>query len=152
MYACFFVQVTDCSRVHIGCPPQLRSRSPAVPRHFPCLFTCYVCWPVTRSHVTSAVHTRAWFVRHLHVRLSWTKIDNTVSLGETPSSKLAQCDFRHIVTLTNDTRSTSSSSHDCYDDWRRPSPTDRRQQSVSSVSSTAQLPWRVCCSAPAVWR
>jgi len=46
----------------IGCTSQLLLCRPAAPRHLPCLFTCSVCWLVTRSPATAAVfQTRAWF-------------------------------------------------------------------------------------------
>jgi len=53
--------------------------------------------------------------------------------------------------LTNDTLTTFSSSSDCYDDWRRPSPTVRQSYDASSPFRRCRL-LRSCYNASAAHR
>jgi len=98
-------------------------------------------WPeVTWQPVFQA---RAQFYDTFHIRLRWIKIDSAVSLGRDAEFGVRAvcavgdttgedrwvdllCFSPHCDTMScvmNNTLTTSSSSPDCYDDWRRASPT-----------------------------
>jgi len=177
IFAYVFVSVTVCTFVRIGCAPQLRCRSLLRRRRpsFPAVLTCFLFATVWRK-VTwqplfsnwgrdfSTLSSQTLLNKDRQCCESWRNAEFWVcaacAVGATTDEDRwvdLLCCSPHCNTaescLTNDTLTTFSSSSDCYDDWRQPSPTVlRRQQSVLSVSSTTQLSQRVCCSALAASR
>jgi len=106
MYACFFVPAIGCICVRIGCTPQLRSRRPPTYRvdltllfRLPAVLICFTCLlPHDRkSRDRFAVLKTIARTINFSVRLCWVKMDIAVSLGETPSSELVQCELWGIV-------------------------------------------------------
>jgi len=151
IFAYVFVPVTVCTCVHIGCAPQLRCRCllrrsrPSFPAVLTCFHLFATVWrEVTYSplcsnwgHDFSTLLTQtllnkdrqcceSWRDAELGVRAVCAEGDTTDEdrwvdlLYYSPHCNTAES------CLTNDTLTTFSSSSDCYDDWRRPSPTVRR--------------------------
>jgi len=148
IYAYVFIPVTACTCVRTGSPPQLRCCSLLCRRRpgFPAVLTWFHLFATVWREITTAAVFKlgARFLDTFQARRGWIKIDSAVTLGETPSSEFVQyvlrgdttdedrwvdllCCSPHCDTaescLTNDTLTSFSSSSDCYDDWRRPSPT-----------------------------
>jgi len=161
-----------CICVRIGCAPQLRCRSLLHRRRpsFPAVLTCFHRFTTVWREVTStplcSYHLDTFSSQKLLNKdrqccESWTDAElrgRAVSaVGDTTDEyrwvHLLCCDTAKSC-LTNDTLTTFSSSSDCYDDWRRPSPTIRRPSYDASRRSvgvvyyavvTTRLLLSACC-------
>jgi len=181
MYACFFIPVIDCTCVlHRRSWAAQPAAVAAEPTQFfgfadsPVLFTgrwLEVTWPplcFKLGHGFTTPSSQTLLRENRQCCESWRDAelgDRAVcAVGDTTGEDLVL--VRWVVLLCFSPHRELSNER--YDDhiqfksWllRRLTPgiTDRspsvlrRQQSVSSVSSTTPLPWRVCCSAPAACR
>jgi len=133
-----FVPVTVCTCVHIGCVPQLRCRQPTDPVCQPCwpVFTCLSC---EKSCDRRCVQTGGTISGYFSSQTLLNKDRRCCeSWRRRARSWCSECcgwyDWQRPLSrpadtaesrLMKDTLTTFSSSFDCYDDWRRPSPTFR---------------------------
>jgi len=156
------VPVTVCTCVRIGCAPRLRCRGLLRRRRpsFPAVLTCIHLFATVWREVTWPPLCSNWCAisRHFSNQMlnknrqcckSWRDAELGVravcAVGDTTDEDrwidllccLSHCDIAERC-LANDTLTTFSSSSDCYDDWRRPSPT------VRSPSYDASSPLRQC--------
>jgi len=140
--------------------PQPAASLPSRPS-FPAVLTWFHLFATVWLEVTRPMlcSNSAAILRHFEVTLCWINTHSAVNLGETPSSEFVQyvlwliqltktvesiyCAIRHTVTLPRVVWRmicwpyTLISSFDCYDVWRQPSPTVRRD--VARILSLGKL-------------
>jgi len=144
-FAYVFIPVTDCTCVCMGCSctalaccwPSFLA-VPAVLTWFHLFATVWlVTWPPLCSnwgHNFSTLFKSDVVDKDRHCCESWREpelgVSSVCAVGDTTDEDrwvdllccLPHCDTAESC-LMNDTLTTFSSSSDCYDDWRRPSPT-----------------------------
>jgi len=159
LHICICIPTSHC--VRIGCAALARCTAADPLTQFSGRVDQFspVCYRMRKNHATSATFELKGIFRHFSSQTLLNKnrqccefwrdaelrVRAVCAVGDTTDEDRwvdllccsPQCDTAESC-LTNDTLTTFSSSSDCYDDWRRPSPTVRRP------SYDASSPFRRC--------